>query len=130
MGLDHGGPDVLVAQQLLNGAEVLVLLQQVGVGDLASLQLPGGIHAALIEQAEPTGPELMPGMADQQRRPHGGSLSTGDPWAFKRSTAAISDSSTVRHQVAGQRHTDQPPTAAAPAQRLGRKLADPCPLSA
>ncbi len=79
MGVDHGGLDVLVAQLLLNGAEVLVLLQQVGVGDLASLQLPGGIDAAPIEQAEPTWPELMPVIADQQRRPHGGSLSTGDP---------------------------------------------------
>ena len=78
MGVDHGGPDVLVAQQFLNGAEVLVLLQQVGVGDLASLQLPGGIDAALIEQAMSTGPEPLPGMADQQRRPHGGSLSNGD----------------------------------------------------
>jgi hypothetical protein len=38
MGVDHGGLDVLVAQQLLNGAEVLVPHQQVGVGDLASLQ--------------------------------------------------------------------------------------------
>jgi len=38
MGVDHGGHDVLVALQLLNGAEVLVALQQVGVGDLASLQ--------------------------------------------------------------------------------------------
>jgi hypothetical protein len=38
MGVDHGGHDVLVAQQLLNGAEVLGPLQQVGVGDLASLQ--------------------------------------------------------------------------------------------
>jgi hypothetical protein len=79
MGVDHGGLDVLVVQQLLNGAEVLVLLQQVGVGDLASLQLPGGIDAALIQQAVPTGQEPLPGMADQQRRPHGGSLSTGDP---------------------------------------------------
>jgi len=69
MGVDRGGLDVLVAQLLLNGAEVLVPLQQVGVGDLASLQLPGGIDAALIEQAEPTGPELMPVIADQQRRP-------------------------------------------------------------
>jgi hypothetical protein len=38
MGVDHGGLGVLVAQQLLNGAEILVPLQQVGVGDLASLQ--------------------------------------------------------------------------------------------
>ena len=38
MGIDHGGLDVLVAQQLLNGAEFLVPLQQVGVGDLASIQ--------------------------------------------------------------------------------------------
>ena len=38
MGVDHGGLDVLVTQQLLNSAEVLVPLQQVGVGDLASLQ--------------------------------------------------------------------------------------------
>ena len=30
MGVDQGGHDVLVAQQLLNGAEVLVRLQQVG----------------------------------------------------------------------------------------------------
>jgi hypothetical protein len=38
MGVDHGGLDVLVAQQLLNGAEVLVPHQQVAVGDLASIQ--------------------------------------------------------------------------------------------
>ncbi len=38
MGLDDGAHDVLEAQQLLNGAEILVALQQVGVGDLASLQ--------------------------------------------------------------------------------------------
>lgn len=38
MDVDHGGLDELVAQQLLNGAEVLVPLQQVGVSDLASLQ--------------------------------------------------------------------------------------------
>jgi len=38
MGVDHGGLDVLVAQQLLNGAEVLVPHKQVGVGDLASIQ--------------------------------------------------------------------------------------------
>jgi hypothetical protein len=57
MGVDHGGLDVLVVQQLLNSAEVLVLLQQVDVGDLASLQMPGGIDAALVEQAEPTGPK-------------------------------------------------------------------------
>jgi hypothetical protein len=38
MGVDHGGLDVLVAQQLLNGAEVLVPHQQVGVDDLASIQ--------------------------------------------------------------------------------------------
>lgn len=38
MGVDLGGHDVLVAQQLLNSAEVLVPLQQVGVSDLASLQ--------------------------------------------------------------------------------------------
>ena len=36
MDVDHGGLDVLVVQQLLNSAEVLVLLQQVGVGDLAA----------------------------------------------------------------------------------------------
>jgi hypothetical protein len=45
MGVDHGGLGVLVAQQLLNGAEVLVPLQQVGVSDLASLQYSGGIDA-------------------------------------------------------------------------------------
>jgi len=38
MGVHDGGLDVLVAQQLLNGAEVLVPHQQVGVGDLASIQ--------------------------------------------------------------------------------------------
>jgi hypothetical protein len=38
MGVDHGGLDVLVAQKLLNGAEVLVPHQQVAVGDLASIQ--------------------------------------------------------------------------------------------
>ena len=32
------------------------------------------IDAALVRQAEPTGPELMHGIADQQRRPHGRSL--------------------------------------------------------
>ena len=38
MGVDRGGLDVLVAQLLLNGAEVLVPLQQVGVSDLARLR--------------------------------------------------------------------------------------------
>jgi hypothetical protein len=38
MGVHDGGLDVLVAQQLLNGAEVLVPHQQVAVGDLASIQ--------------------------------------------------------------------------------------------
>ena len=38
MGVEHGGHDVLVAQQLLNSAEVLVPLQQVGVSDLASFR--------------------------------------------------------------------------------------------
>jgi hypothetical protein len=38
MDVDYGGLDVLVAQQLLNGAEVLVPHKQVAVGDLASLQ--------------------------------------------------------------------------------------------
>ncbi len=79
----------------------------------------------------------MPGMADQQRRPHGRSLqqrllahansprrlltssrSTGDPWAFQGSTEAISDSSTDRQQVAGRRHTVPPPTAAPERRRL------------
>jgi hypothetical protein len=46
------------------------------------------------------------------------SRSTGDPWAFQGSTEAISDSSTARHQVSDRRHTDPPPTAAAPARRL------------
>jgi hypothetical protein len=38
MGVHDGGLDVLVAQQLLNGAEVLVPHKQVAVGDLASIQ--------------------------------------------------------------------------------------------
>jgi hypothetical protein len=30
MGIDHGGFDILVAQQLLNGADVVATLEQMG----------------------------------------------------------------------------------------------------
>ena len=30
MGIDHGGFDVLVAEQLLNGADIVAVLEQVG----------------------------------------------------------------------------------------------------
>ena len=39
--------------------------QQVGVGELARLQQPGSIDADGMEQADPIGPELVLGMADQ-----------------------------------------------------------------
>jgi hypothetical protein len=62
---DHG----FAAQAAIEAHQTAAVVhrqgQQLGVGELARLQQPGSIDADGIEKADPIGPELVLGMADQ-----------------------------------------------------------------